>query len=275
VIVLDVVSFRIVFLSFISCRFTLLYSCISYCTLIQILSPSYQKIQSPSKRRIVKKKKARGATRGKLTRRQEIDHVLVEETFPLQLPPHVAVRADEERHVGEGAYVSTTLHNRRYYGVLIDQASLKAASMLYFQEEAAGTELNRKMAMAWKRQKQIGKLGDDDVDDASDSKKRLFETEEMQSSCGKRPRLDGTVPDVAGSMVHRKGADLSAPRAVQKFRFVATNDTTGGYRLLLATYVDVAAAAEDDPELHHSIELACRSGGNFVGPYFYQFEVRA
>lgn len=225
-------------------------------------------IQSPNKRRAAaKKKKPRGATRGKLTRRQEIDHVLVEETFPLFLPPHVAVRVDEDRHVGEGGYISTTLHNRRYYGVLIDQAALKAASMLYFQEAAAAQELHRKMLVLAKQE----------------DHKRPSDTD--WSDRAKRPRLDN-VPDTTGSTsipnrqlsLHSKIASASSPsspsQVVQKYRWVAANDSAGEHRVLLASYMDVAAAAEDDPELHHAIDMACRSGGNFVGPYYYQYEVR-
>jgi hypothetical protein len=243
---------------------------------------SSQPYASPRRRMVAPKKKtkSRGATRGQLTRRQEIDRVLVEETFPLQWPPAVAVDGGD-RHVGEGGYISTTWHNRRYYGLLIDQASLKAASLLYFQEEAAGTDLDQKIAAAWQRQQpQFSKRGfdndEDDDEEKESSQKRRWETDEVPSSGGKRARREGTVPDAAGSMVLRTGTSPAPPRAVQKFRLVATNGATGGgYRVLLATYVDVAAAAEDDPELHHAIEVACRSGGDFVGPYYYHYEVRA
>ena len=46
------------------------------------------------------------------------------------------------------------------------------------------------------------------------------------------------------------------------------------YRVLLATYADIDAASEDDVEKGKKIEAACKAGGDFVGGYYYQYEVR-
>jgi hypothetical protein len=205
----------------------------------------------------------------------------VEDTFQFQLPDHVAVSSDEDRKVGEGCYVSATVHNRRYYGVLIDQESLRAASMLYFQDEASGLELNRKMEHLYSLKTQSEgvdnkRTADDAVMDESDTS-------------AKRARHnivpDGPVrSELMNSMKQIKSNRqmVDDTRAVQKFRFVPPsnkhNDVkstqTSGYRILLATYVDVTAAADDDPDRKQLIEAACHSGGNFVGEYYYQYEVR-
>lgn len=65
-------------------------------------------------------------------------------------------------------------------------------------------------------------------------------------------------------------------RQVQKFRYhpaEANANEAGGYRTLLATYADIGAAAEDDPIKVERIKAACHAGGNFVGDYYYQYEV--
>jgi hypothetical protein len=230
--------------------------------------------------------KKRG-TRGKLLKRQDLDHVHVEDTFQFQLPSHVAVSSDEDRKVGEGCYVSTTVHNRRYYGVLIDQESLRAASMLYFQDEAAGLELNRKMEQLYRL-----KAPNDVANPPTNKKRTVDDAGIMDDSNSSTKRMrQNVVPDdplSSGPLdwmkpikqnIHQK---LDSTRTVQKFRYMSptinSNEGKGtsmaGYRQLIATYVDVTAAAEDDPDRQQLIENACRSGGNFVGEYYYQYEVR-
>jgi hypothetical protein len=205
----------------------------------------------------------------------------------LELPDHVAVSSDEDRKVGEGCYVSTTIHNRRYYGVLIDQVSLKAASMLFFQDEASGLDLNRKMELLLKEQQPANTM-----ENGNDSKKRFADDDpEEFKNAAKRPRLDPAPDTNRSSQTDVSMKKSSVPvnhkkestRPVQKFRYVMpeipkTNDPGGlskslGYRVLLATYVDVSAAADDDPEQTRLIQSACQSGGNFVGQYYYQYEV--
>jgi len=227
-------------------------------------------LQTPSKSRRGFK---RGA-RGNLRKTQDIDRVQVDKPFELHLPDH-AVEGGEHK-AGEGCYVSTTIHNRRYYGVLIDQAALKAASMLHFQNEAAGLDLNRKMEKLKLQQKF-------EQDESPEDRKRPAETNEATDQDNKRMRL-GDDAEKTESEEHAHDAIFTFPRiggrSVQKFRFVDPAPAHGktpaapGYRVLLATYADAAAAAEDDPEKARLIEDACRAGGGFVGPhYFFQYEV--
>ena len=58
--------------------------------------------------------------------------------------------------MGDGVYVSATASGKRLYGVLVEQAALKEASMLYFQDQAESLELNRRMKvlLSEHRQKQ-------------------------------------------------------------------------------------------------------------------------
>ena len=67
-------------------------------------------------------------------------------------------------------------------------------------------------------------------------------------------------------------------RQVQKFRYVEPVDKKNpkdpGYRILLATFADIDAAADDDQNKARLIATACQSGGGFVGKYYYQYEVR-
>ena len=238
-----------------------------------------QKPTKPGKGKRGNTGKKRGA-RGKLSKRQDLDHVHVEDTFQFQLPDHVAVSSDEDRKVGEGCYVSATVHNCRYYGVLIDQASLRAASMLYFQDEASGLELNRKMEHLYC----VKTRGEATNSTASKRSADDADMDESESS-SKRTRQN-IVPDGAtssGVLATKQKSYMSQKfeetRAVQKFRFVPPNNDgqgskTSGYRILIATYVDVAAAGDDYPDREQLIETACRSGGNFVGEYYYQYEVR-
>jgi hypothetical protein len=242
--------------------------------LLTLPTPIVSREQAPSKAN--RRGKKRGA-RGKLRKTQEIDHVLVEENFQLNLPDHVAASSEEDRKAGEGCYVSATVHNRRYYGVLIDQASLKSASMLYFQDEASGLDLNRKMEYLKQQGQHDAMPPVSESASAGGHQKRPAETD-LQQDQNKRRRMD-LIPDAT---VNISNGSVPMPitgvvRQVKKFRYVAPVTNGGqslpGYRILLATYADVAAAAEDDPEKSRLIESACQSGGNYVGEYFYQYEV--
>lgn len=160
---------------------------------------------------------------------------------------------------GEGCYVSATLNSRRFYGVLIDQASLKAGSLLHFEEEASGLELNRRMNALHTQRSAImnGDHKQPAAEDAEDESDR------------KRPRLadtaDSSATNLAPLLSHSQ-------RQVQKFRFVKAEQPSHDYRELLATFADTAAAAEDDADKAKRIETACEAGGDFVGDYYYQFE---
>lgn len=158
----------------------------------------------------------------------------------------------------DGCYVSATVNNsRRFYGVLVDQEALKEASLLYFQDEADGLDLNRKMEALLQQQ-------DERVDHMDADKKRPA-ADHLSTTPHKRAKSD-------------QGPVNAKPRAaqhVQKYRYVKPEGSRSsqGYRLLLATYADVSAAAEDDADRARRIYAACDTGGNFVGQYYYQYEV--
>ena len=158
--------------------------------------------------------------------------------------------------------------------------------MLHFEDEAAGLELNQKMERL-KQKREQEKLAtsrdDGDDDEGGDDRKRPAEPDGEQSDPNKRLRID-RAPDVIGStsvaLLPPPPPRLGLAQPVQKFRYVdAVQSSNGkksspGYRILLATYADVSAAAEDDPEKAKLIQSACQAGGDYVGCYFYQYEVR-
>jgi hypothetical protein len=112
------------------------------------------------------------------------------------------------------------------------------------------------------------------VDDSNGDRKRPADNNFQSDESRKRQRQDA-APD----KVESGPWAVSASRPVQKFRFVGPVKNEArpalGYRVLLATYADVSAAAEDDSEKMKLIDKACQSGGGFVGDYYYQYEVRS
>ena len=93
-------------------------------------------------------------------------------------------------------------------------------------------------------------------------------------------RLD-LVPDTTASNSNSLTPFvLGRVQPVQKFRYVDPitkangSKAAPGYRILLATYADASVAAEDDPEKASLIQTACQAGGDYVGDFFYQYEVR-
>ena len=83
-------------------------------------------------------------SRSKIRRYTNLENVIVEETFSLSVPidtpaairGEAGIKEEDENFAGDGYYISATVqNNRRYYGVLLDQAALKAASLLHFQDE--------------------------------------------------------------------------------------------------------------------------------------------
>jgi lysine-specific histone demethylase 1 len=193
---------------------------------------------------------------------------MVEETFSLSEPANAP--QEHGTHVGDGCYVSSTVHNKRYYGVLIEQAALKSASLLHFRDEAGSLDLNRRMKQlndAQVTQKEAQETGE---------RKRPADTT-TDAGCEKRAKIDPqdappenfpTEPVVAEPASPKLVA--TEPRTVQKFRYV---DGPPCYRILLATYANVEAASEDDTEKAQRIVQACQSGGAFVGKDYYQYEV--
>jgi hypothetical protein len=62
----------------------------------------------------------------------------------------------------------------------------------------------------------------------------------------------------------------TAPRTVvQKFSY----DRDNHQRILWATYACLEAAATDGVSIH-ALQNVCEQGGGFIGPYYYQYEVR-
>jgi hypothetical protein len=177
----------------------------------------------------------------------------------------------ESSAIGEGAYIAAEINSRRYYGVLIDQDSLRAASILHLQDEASGLELNKRMEALLGNKKQAAAAAVETTAMTRPSKRS-----KMQAPAAATAE---TVPTATGYL-----------RGVQKFRYVTgssslvaadntklptNNDTTPGYRILLATYCDIEAAAEtSDQNMAAAIQTACERGGDFVGDFYYQYQVR-
>jgi hypothetical protein len=207
---------------------------------------------------------SRRGQRGKLRRFQEIDHVVVEEPFSLNEPSHSNSNGD--RKAGEGCYISATVNNRRYYGVLIDQAALTAASLLHFQDEAGGLDLNRRMRAL---NEQVEERGVPPPNGIATGDKRLA-SDGLDDDNRKRQKSEPTSV-VSNSTL---SSETKHSQQVQKFRYIEGTTSSQGYRLLVATYADVDAASEEDSDKAKEIETACVAGGNFVGRYYYQYEVR-
>ena len=194
--------------------------------------------------------------------------------------------SEEDRKAGDGCYVSATVQNRRYYGLLVDQEALKQSSLLWFQEEAGSLDLNRRMKMLHSEA--------DNIAESSEDKKRPAKSDDPSGAekATKRIKLEHgeattSIPDgvASGTGVVTTGEKdskakeaASHQRQVQKFRYAGpadkNNDKDLGYRYLLATFADVEAASEDDSVKAKKIEEACQAGGGYVGKYYYQYEVR-
>mmetsp|Transcript_21943 Transcript_21943/g.54208 ORF Transcript_21943/g.54208 Transcript_21943/m.54208 type:complete len:1146 (+) Transcript_21943:76-3513(+) len=189
-------------------------------------------------------KKRRGRRRaGGLRKHQEIENVKVEESFSLH-------HGSTEK-AGEGCYVSaTTSNNKRYYGVMVDQATLKEASSLWFQDQADSLELNRRMKLILDKEKDEAKQTEEGDDDSSQPNKRQKVEEKAE--------LPPSTTD----------------QSVQKFKYVkSTSSSLSDYRQLLATFLNVNEASQGDPAKSERIRNACEVGGGFVGSDYYQYEV--
>ena len=172
-----------------------------------------------------------------------------------------ALRSQEE--AGEGCYVSATINNKRYYGILVEQSAIQEASQLFFQNEANGLELNKRMEML-RHKAGVTTNGVDVNGHSHEDSTQNPPSHESEDNPPKRQRIESP-----------QGTNNT--RLIQKFQYVETQAREGrvstGYRLLLATYSDVAAAAEGDRSRKQLIDEACKAGGGFVGECYYQFEV--
>lgn len=201
-------------------------------------------------------------SRSKIRRYTNLENVIVEETFSLSVPidtpaairGEAGIKEEDENFAGDGYYISATVqNNRRYYGVLLDQAALKAASLLHFQDESRSLDLNRRMKVLQEQYEGY----------QCSSEHMNSQTEEPQVKRMKLETCDLPRYETGG--------------IVQKFRYVKTkpDDPSGcGYRLLMATFTDIDAAAEDNVSKATKIYDACHAGGGFVDKYYYQYEVR-
>lgn len=168
---------------------------------------------------------------------------------------------------GDGCYVSALIHNRRYYGVLFDQDALKAATKQHFTNEANSLELNNRMkSLASVRTQDT--MSEDDADDNA--------TTEGQEPDAKRQKIDTGDNRKNSSESLVLGDDN---KSVEKLRLIEPKGSLGAntkngqpYRELIATYASISAASEDDKEKALQIQDACRSGGGWVGKYYYHYE---
>lgn len=184
--------------------------------------------------------KRRTCTKGGIRKNTTLDGVIVEEPFTF-----------EGGNIGEGCYVSCTVHNRkRYYGVLVDQDALKTASQLFLKNEADSLDLNRRIKQLYNQQQRT-----------QENQQQLQNNDHAIMIMGKKC----VVPSF----------NNNDNRQVQKFLFLPPPEKENGpgYRTLLATYANVRAAAEEDDDKSILIWSACENGGNFVGNYYYQFFV--
>lgn len=165
---------------------------------------------------------------------------------------------------GDGCYVSALIHNRRYYGVLFDQEALKAATKQHFTNEANSLELNNRMQSLASVNKTLDTTSEGGADDNT--------TTEAQEPDAKRQRTD--VSDSGKDSSERIVLE-DDNKSVEKLRLIEPKgSSTNGqpYRELVATYASISAASDDDKERALLIQDACRSGGGWVGKYYYHFE---
>ena len=161
--------------------------------------------------------------------------------------------ANGEEEVGEGCYISGIIGGKKYYGILIEQGALSAATDMFFKSEGRSLEMNRRMMTL--RDQKVSKKNE-----GGDAK-------------------DGNVEGPAKKARIEKAPENSkeAKKQVQKFRYVESSkmDELGGpgYRDLIATYADENAASEDNEDKAAKIKEACDIGGNYVEDYYYQYEM--
>jgi hypothetical protein len=92
----------------------------------------------------VERTRKRKATRSGLKRLMELDHVTVQETF--QFATDTSNKNDET--IGHGAYITAVVHNKRYYGAIMDQATLQVVAQQQMQDEHDSLALNERMKQA-------------------------------------------------------------------------------------------------------------------------------
>ena len=203
---------------------------------------------------------------------------------------------------GDGCYVSSTINNRRYYGILIDQPTLLRASELHFMQEAASIDLNRKMRVLYfnkknKLDKQDTKINHVHSSNLGSKKDHNHtDDENLRKKQKTSNQISDPIPEISSSSIlseektgtlnnknetmSQKFDNIKKPfdedRQVQKFEYISpvvTEKNSPGYRKLLATYASIAAASEGCHSKADEIHKACESGGNFVGAHYFQYLV--
>jgi hypothetical protein len=160
---------------------------------------------------------------------------------------------------------------------------LKSASLLHFQEEASGLDLNRRMMVLSQRRHCDDPLQGQDIElertggDADGSKNHGTMNGEGKNSRKRQRNVEGDASDDSPNNLlpisPKQENRTAVAHPIQKFRYIADDGPHQGYRELLATFAHVAAAVEDDPVKLKRVQAACDSGGDFVGDYYFQYEV--
>jgi len=212
-------------------------------------------------------------------RKHATETVNIEETFflsnPIQTNCHQE-RKDEDfsagnsggdcEPVGQGCYIScTTSNNKRFYGVMVEQSALQAASDLFMSDQVSGLDLNQRMEtlMSQRLKVQGG--------------------ESHQSYNGSHTKGGESVPAVSQALISgssntlksssSRGTVVVESRKVEQYQYVPKNDKFPGCRNLLATYANVSAAAQFDTEKELRVKEACDNGGNYVDEFYFQYQV--
>jgi len=262
--------------------------------------------------------------------------------------------------------VSATAGNKRYYGLLIDQPSLKEATSLWLQDQTDSLELNKRIRLLQPNQQgqngdqvmttegqaenHVGttsqsnvfhsqqSLDNETIRKETDSKEvgtypptfRAEMGESSENGNGANPkgaisslgetRVESSAEKImhSNSTIHSTEIDIHTSgeepvsqtndsplpsslgppkreekridttstttallegndRPVQKFKYVhGTRSNDPGYRVLVATFVNVEEAANGDRAVAKKIQNACEEGGNYLPGesfYYYQYEV--
>ena len=212
-------------------------------------------------------------------RKYATETVNIEETFflsnPIQKNCHQE-RKDEDvsagnsesdcEQVGQGCYIScTTSNNKRFYGVMVEQSALQAASDLFMSDQVSGLDLNQRMEtlMSQRFKAQGG--------------------ESHQPYNGNHTLGSESAPAVSQALISGSSNTLKSSssrgtvavesRKVEQYQYVPKNDKFPGYRNLLATYVNVSAAAQFDTEKELRVKEACDNGGDYVDEFYFQYQV--
>lgn len=166
--------------------------------------------------------------------------------------------------VGEGCYISTVYKSKRFYGILLEQSAINAGTVNYFHDQADSLSMNQRMQLLLNHHESLnGESPDDD--------KKMSSTQIVALGNPYEATMDH-----ANKTNHNDSSDTRSIQCfkdieVQKFKYIPSDQGRDGYRILLATYANVLAASEDQDEKALKIHNACECGGNFVGPYYYQY----